>query len=64
MAQKDTLKSILSIALAVLIAYLLVKLFFAIIGFVFKGILFLLFVIAIAIIALPIYAILKKKVFK
>lgn len=64
MAQKGTLKSIFSIALAVIIAYLLVKLLFALIGLVFQGILFLLFIIAIAIIALPINAILKKKVFK
>lgn len=64
MAQKGTLKSILSIALAISIAYLIVKLLFALIGLVFKGILFLLFIIAIAIIATPIYVILTKKVFK
>jgi hypothetical protein len=64
MAQKGTLKSILSIGLAVVIAYVLVKIFFYLLGFLLKGILFLLFIIAIAIIALPIYTILKKKVFK
>ncbi len=64
MAQKGTLKSILSVGLAVVIAYILVKIFFYFLGFLLKGILFLLFIIAIAIIALPIYTILKKKVFK
>lgn len=64
MAQKGTLKSIFSFALAVLLAYLLLKLLFAIIGFVLKGLLFIIFIVAIVIIAIPIYTILKKKVFK
>jgi len=64
MAAKDTLKSILSITIALVVAYFIIKILFGLLGFILKGLLFIIFIVVVAIFALPIYAFLKNKVFK
>jgi hypothetical protein len=64
MAVKDTLKNILSLVIAVLVAYFLIKILFGLLGFIIKGLLYIIFMIVVAIFALPLYTFLKNKVFK
>jgi hypothetical protein len=64
MAAKGTLKSILSFTIAIVVAYFIIKILFGLLGFILKGLFFIIFIVIVAIFALPIYAFLKNKVFK
>ena len=60
---KESIKNILSIVIALFLAYLLLKLLFLLLGFVLKALGYVLLMLLVAIIAIPIYYVLKKKVF-
>lgn len=64
MSSKQTFKNVIAIILALIVSYILLKVLVKLIGLALEATIFILFIIAIFLLALPIYAFIKSKFFK
>ena len=64
MSSKQTFKNVIAIIIAIVVSYLLIKVLFTLLGWAIKATISLIFIIAIVLLAVPVYAFIKAKIFK